>query len=231
MFNQMNDILIRTENLKKIYKTVNNTSVAVDGLNLSVSRGEFISIMGPSGCGKSSLLNMLGFLDNISEGEYYFMGNPVSMLSETKRSRLRKGNIGFVFQDFNLIDNLTVCENIEMPLIYLKVEKNLRIKKIREILSLLNITGLKDKYPYQISGGEQQRTALGRAVVFNPGIILADEPTGNLDEKNSHNIMELLSNLNKTGITILMVTHEPESAAYSGRIIRMNDGKIIESEK
>lgn len=225
----MSEIILKTENIKKIYKTENYTGAAVNGIDLEVERGEFISIMGPSGCGKSTLLNMLGMLDNISDGEYYFKNQPVSSLSESKRAKLRKGKIGFVFQDFNLLDSLTVFENIEMPLRYLKYARQDRIKKIKQILELFSISKLTNKFPYQLSGGEQQRVALCRAVVFEPDIILADEPTGNLDSKNTHNIMNLLSDLNKKGITIIMVTHEQDCASYSNRIINMQDGKISDS--
>jgi len=224
----MNQDLIIVNNLSKIYSSENNSSAAINNIGFKVKPGEFIAVMGPSGCGKSTLLNILGMLDNPTEGEYYFDGKDVSKLSEGSRSKVRKGNIGFVFQNFNLIDELTVYENVEMPLIYLKVPKALRHSKIIEVLDYVQIKGLMHRFPYQLSGGEQQRAALARALVFKPKLILADEPTGNLDLENSNNIMRLLKRFNDDGITIILVTHEPELAKYCRKIIRIIDGKIVE---
>ena len=222
----MNEPLINTVALSKVFSTDSIETKALDGISLSIGTGEFIALMGPSGCGKSTLLNILGMLDSPTGGEYYFMGQEVSGLSEKGRSQARKGNIGFVFQSFNLIDEMTVFENIELPLLYLKRNVADRRKKVKEILEYMQIPELKSRFPYQLSGGQQQRVALARAVVFEPKLILADEPTGNLDLENSRNIMNLLSQLNQEGITILLVTHEKDFADYSHRIVNILDGKI-----
>jgi putative ABC transport system ATP-binding protein len=223
--------IIKTENLQKIYKNDNISVLAVDNININIDKGEFVSLMGPSGCGKSTLLKMLGLLDNVSSGKYYFMGCDVAGYSESKLAKLRKGKIGFIFQDFNLIDNMNVFDNIEMPLIYLKTSPNERRKKVSEVLDYMGISELAGRFPYQLSGGEQQRVALSRAIVFNPIMILADEPTGNLDLKNTHKIMQLLSKLNSEGITVVLVTHEKHCADYSKRIINILDGKILSSNQ
>ena len=223
----MNQNLIEVKNLTKIYPNGNNSVPAVNDISFNVTAGEFIAVMGPSGCGKSTLLNILGMLDNPTEGEYIFDGKDISKLSEGARSRARKGNIGFVFQNFNLIDELTVYENVEMPLMYLKVPKSERHSKITEVLDYVQIKHLMKRFPYQLSGGEQQRAALARALVFKPKLILADEPTGNLDLENSNNIMKLLKRFNDDGITIILVTHEPDLAKYCKKIIKILDGQLV----
>ncbi|HHE40713.1 MAG TPA: ABC transporter ATP-binding protein, partial [Candidatus Cloacimonetes bacterium] len=194
---------------------------------LEVKEGEFVAIMGPSGCGKSTLLNILGLLDNPSEGTYEFMGEEVAGYKERGRTNLRKGNIGFIFQSFNLIDELTVWENVELPLLYLKMSSSIRKKKVEEVLDRMKIMHRKSHFPQQLSGGQQQRVAVARAVVTNPRLILADEPTGNLDSANGEEVMDLLSQLNEEGTTIIMVTHSPSDAEYSHRTIQLFDGHIV----
>ncbi|MDP8242180.1 MAG: ABC transporter ATP-binding protein, partial [Candidatus Celaenobacter antarcticus] len=195
--------------------------------NLAVKEGEFVAIMGPSGCGKSTLLNILGLLDNPTEGTYEFMGEEVARYKERNRTNLRKGNIGFIFQSFNLIDELTVWENVELPLLYLKMSSSVRKKKVEAVLDRMKIMHRKRHFPQQLSGGQQQRVAVARAVVTNPRLILADEPTGNLDSANGEEVMDLLSQLNEEGTTIIMVTHSPSDAEYSHRTIQLFDGHIV----
>jgi len=222
--------MIKTENLTKAFRTEEVETTALNNVNLHIKKGEFVAIMGPSGCGKSTLLNIIGLLDNPTEGTYYFDGNDVSKLKESKRTGLRKGNIGFVFQSFNLIDDLTVFENVELPLIYLKVKASERKRMVEEVLERMKIGHRSKHFPQQLSGGQQQRVAIGRAVVSKPKLILADEPTGNLDSKNGLEVMKLLSELNKEGTTIIMVTHSEHDAGFAHRIINLFDGQII-SEK
>ncbi|MDP8286402.1 MAG: ABC transporter ATP-binding protein, partial [Candidatus Electryonea clarkiae] len=202
-------------------------TTALNKVNLDVKEGEFVAIMGPSGCGKSTLLNILGLLDNPSEGTYEFMGEEVAGYKERGRTNLRKGNIGFIFQSFNLIDELTVWENVELPLLYLKMSSSIRKKKVEEVLDRMKIMHRKSHFPQQLSGGQQQRVAVARAVVTNPRLILADEPTGNLDSANGEEVMDLLSQLNGEGTTIIMVTHSPSDAEYSHRTIQLFDGHIV----
>jgi putative ABC transport system ATP-binding protein len=219
--------MIKTVNLTKIFRTDEVETTALNKVSFQVNSGEFVAIMGPSGCGKSTLLNIIGLLDNPSDGEYYFGGNEVAKYSEKQRARLRKENIGFVFQNFNLIEELTVFENIELPLIYLGWNSTQRKQRVEEVLDQMNITHRKKHFPLQLSGGQQQRVAVGRAVVANPKIILADEPTGNLDSAHGEEVMNLLDSLNQKGTTIIMVTHSQRDAEYAQRIIRLFDGQII----
>ncbi|HMB89890.1 MAG TPA: ABC transporter ATP-binding protein [Rhodothermales bacterium] len=219
--------MIRTVNLKKTYRTDEVETTALNNVNLEIKAGEFVSIMGPSGCGKSTLLNILGLLDNPTEGEYHFNDNEVANLSERQRAQLRKGNIGFVFQSFNLIDELTVYENVELPLLYLGASSEERKERVEAALERTAIIHRKDHFPQQLSGGQQQRVAVARAVVASPKLILADEPTGNLDSTNGEEVMKLLSELNEAGTTIAMVTHSPADAEYSHRIIHLFDGHIV----
>ena len=220
--------MIKIENLTKIFRTEEVETVALDGVCLSVEQGEFVAIMGPSGCGKSTLLNILGLLDNPSEGNYLLNGVEVGQLKESQRTALRKGKIGFVFQSFNLIDELTVEQNVELPLKYMGVPVEERKKRVTEVLRRINISHRANHYPNQLSGGQQQRVAIARAVVCNPQLILADEPTGNLDSKNGKEVMELLAQLNDDGTTIVMVTHSQRDASYAHRIINMLDGFLVE---
>lgn len=220
--------MIRIENLTKIFRTEEVETVALNGVSLEVKDGEFVAIMGPSGCGKSTLLNILGLLDNPNKGEYWLGEEEVSRLKEKDRTQYRKGRIGFVFQSFNLIEELTVEENIELQLKYLGVSKAERKQRTLDILRKVNLSHRAKHYPQQLSGGQQQRVAIARAVVGNPQLILADEPTGNLDSKNGKEVMELLSQLNSEGSTIVMVTHSQHDATYAKRIINMFDGQIVE---
>ena len=220
--------MIRIENLTKIFRTEEVETVALNGVSLEVKDGEFVAIMGPSGCGKSTLLNILGPLDNPNEGEYWLGEEEVSRLKEKDRTQYRKGRIGFVFQSFNLIEELTVEENIELQLKYLGVSKAERKQRTLDILRKVNLSHRAKHYPQQLSGGQQQRVAIARAVVGNPQLILADEPTGNLDSKNGKEVMELLSQLNSEGSTIVRVTHSQHDATYAKRIINMFDGQIVE---
>lgn len=220
--------MIRIENLTKIFRTEEIETVALNGVILEVKDGEFVAIMGPSGCGKSTLLNILGLLDNPNEGAYWLGEEEVSKLKEKDRTQYRKGRIGFVFQSFNLIEELTVEENIELQLKYLGVSKAERKQRTLDILRKVNLSHRAKHYPQQLSGGQQQRVAIARAVVGNPQLILADEPTGNLDSKNGKEVMELLSQLNSEGSTIVMVTHSQHDATYAKRIINMFDGQIVE---
>ncbi|UXP34015.1 ABC transporter ATP-binding protein [Reichenbachiella agarivorans] len=219
--------LIQTNDLKKIYYTDEIETTALAGVNLEVKNGEFVAIMGPSGCGKSTLLNILGLLDNPSHGEFYFSDQEISQFSERKRADLRKENIGFVFQSFNLIDELTVFENIELPLIYLKYSASERKKRVEEVMEQMKIMHRRNHFPQQLSGGQQQRVAISRAVVAKPNMILADEPTGNLDSANGQEVMSLLSELNAKGTTVIMVTHSPVDAEYAHRVIHLFDGQIV----
>lgn len=219
--------MIKTEAIKKNFTTEDVETRALNGVTLQVQQGEFVAIMGPSGCGKSTLLNVLGLLDNPTEGKYWFKGIDVAEFTEDKRTSLRKGTIGFVFQSFNLIDDLTVYENIELPLLYMGFPKQERQKSVNAIMDRLDIVHRAKYFPQQLSGGQQQRVAVARAVVTNPELILADEPTGNLDSKNGLEVMELLRQLNLEGTTIIIVTHSQRDAAYANRVINLFDGKII----
>jgi len=224
-------MILRTENLSKLFRTSEVETTALDGINLSIEEGEFTSIMGPSGCGKSTLLHILGLIDNPDGGKYWFLDEEVSSYTERQRANLRKQNIGFVFQSFNLIDELTVYENVELPLIYTKAPPSERKKQVESALEEMDMTHRAKHFPAQLSGGQQQRVAVARAIVNKPKLILADEPTGNLDSEHGEDVMKILSGLNEKGTTILMVTHSAEDAAVGRRIIRMLDGKIIgESE-
>ena len=219
--------MIKTAELSKIFRTEEIETKALDNVNLHVKKGEFVAIMGPSGCGKSTLLNIVGLLDNPSEGSYLFNDTEVGNLKESKRTQQRKGNVGFVFQSFNLIDELTVFENVELPLIYLKISAKERKRRIIEVLERMKIGHRVGHFPQQLSGGQQQRVAIARAVVANPKLLLADEPTGNLDSKNGTEVMNLLTELNREGTTIIMVTHSDRDANYAHRIINLFDGQIV----
>lgn len=219
--------LIKTTDLKKFYYTDEIETTALAGVNMEVKEGEFVGIMGPSGCGKSTLLNIIGLLDNPSDGEFHFTDQEISQHSERQRADLRKANIGFVFQSFNLIDELTVFENVELPLIYLKFSASERKKRVEEVLEHMKIMHRRNHFPQQLSGGQQQRVAISRAVVAKPKLILADEPTGNLDSANGQEVMTLLSDLNDNGTTVVMVTHSPVDAEYAHRVIHLFDGQIV----
>ena len=219
--------MIRTANLRKMYTTDEVETTALNNVNIEIKESEFVSIMGPSGCGKSTLLNILGLLDNPSEGELYFLDHEVSKYSERQRALLRKENIGFVFQSFNLIDELTVTENVELPLLYLGVNAADRKKKVNEALERMEIMHRANHFPQQLSGGQQQRVAVSRAIVGNPKLILADEPTGNLDSARGDEVMSILTGLNEAGTTIVMVTHSPTYAEYGNRIIHLFDGHVV----
>ena len=219
--------MLQTKNLQKIFRTEEIETTALNNVNIHVQKGEFVAIMGPSGCGKSTLLNIIGLLDNPSEGELYFDGLEISKFKERQRTDLRKGNIGFVFQSFNLIDELTVFENIEMPLIYLKLSAKERRERVQKVMERMQIAHRAKHFPQQLSGGQQQRVAFARAVVANPKLILADEPTGNLDSKNGAEVMNLLRQLNEEGTTVVMVTHSAEHAEYAHRTINLFDGHIV----
>ena len=221
--------MIKIENLSKVFRTTEVETIALNDVSLEIKDKEFVSIMGPSGCGKSTLLNILGLLDNPTSGYYYLNGKEVGNLKEKDRTNVRKGNIGFVFQSFNLIDELNVSENVELPLTYLHIPAKERKERVSEILARMNISHRAKHYPQQLSGGQQQRVAIARAVVSNPELILADEPTGNLDSKNGKEVMQLLSDLNRDGTTIVMVTHSQHDAGYANRIINLFDGKIVSS--
>ena len=221
--------MIKIENLSKTFRTTEVETIALNKVNLEVRDKEFVAIMGPSGCGKSTLLNILGLLDNPTEGNYYLGDQEVGHLKEKERTNVRKGTIGFVFQSFNLIDELNVFENIELPLTYLGIPAEERKRKVTEIMKRMNISHRAKHYPQQLSGGQQQRVAIARAVVSDPKIILADEPTGNLDSKNGQEVMELLTELNKEGTTIVMVTHSQRDAGFASRVINLFDGQIVAS--
>lgn len=223
--------MIKIENLTKKFVTTEVETIALNNVNLEVVDKEFVAIMGPSGCGKSTLLNIMGLLDNPTSGNYYLNGEEAGHLKEKDRTKVRKGNIGFVFQSFNLIDELNVFENVELPLTYLGIPANERKKRVTEILKRMNISHRAKHYPQQLSGGQQQRVAIARAVVINPKLILADEPTGNLDSKNGQEVMELLTELNKEGTTIVMVTHSQRDAGFAERIINLFDGQIVSTSE
>ena len=221
--------MIRTENLTRIFRTEEVETIALNGVNIEVEDGEFIAIMGPSGCGKSTLLNILGLLDSPTEGKYWLNNEEVGHLKERERTAYRKGRIGFVFQNFNLIDELTVEENVDLQLKYLGMGKAERKERVLEILRKVKLSHRAKHYPHQLSGGQQQRVAIARAVVGKPSIILADEPTGNLDSKNGMEVMQLLSELNEEGTTIVMVTHSKHDATYASRIINLFDGQVVDA--
>lgn len=219
--------IIEMESVSKIYRTTDIETTALDKIHLSIYPGEFVSIMGPSGCGKTSLLQVLGMLSNPGSGKYLFMGQDVSKASESERARLRKSHLGFVFQNFNLIDELSVFANVELPLVYGGVAQPERIKRVEHVLEMMEISHRSKHFPQQLSGGQQQRVALARALVNNPALILADEPTGNLDSRHGEEVMRIFNELNKNGVTILMVTHSQDDAARGGRVISMLDGRIV----
>jgi len=219
--------MIKTNDLTKIFRTEEVETTALNKVTLNVKEGEYVAVMGPSGCGKSTLLNILGLLDNPSSGSYIFNGTEVANLKERDRTIFRKGNIGFVFQSFNLIDELNVYENVELPLIYLKMKSGDRKKQVEDVLERMKIGHRAKHFPQQLSGGQQQRVAIARAVVANPKLILADEPTGNLDSKNGIEVINLLTELNKEGTTIIMVTHSDRDAGYAHRIVNLFDGQVV----
>lgn len=222
--------LIEISNLLKTYRTDAIETTALNAVDVSIESGEFIAVMGPSGCGKSTLLNILGLLDKPDSGSYRFDQEEMTGLSERQRGRLRKNNIGFVFQSFNLIDELSVYENVELPLIYLKVPGAQRKSRVKEMLERMGISNRGEHYPQQLSGGQQQRVAVARALIADPKIILADEPTGNLDSAHGDEVMKLLTELNKAGTTIVMVTHSPHDAGFASRIINLFDGEIVKQD-
>ncbi len=224
---ESNNLIIRTNNLVKIFRTEEVETTALNKVNLEVKQGEFVAIMGPSGCGKSTLLNILGLLDNPTSGEFYFNDTDVSKFKEKQRTNLRKANIGFVFQSFNLIDELTVYENVELPLLYMNIPATERKKKVEAVLERMRIGHRRKHFPQQLSGGQQQRVAIARAVIANPKFILADEPTGNLDSVNGEEVMSLLTDLNNEGTTIVMVTHSPSDAEKAHRVVQLFDGHIV----
>lgn len=219
--------MIKTENLKKIYTTEEVETTALNNVNLNIKAGEYVAVMGPSGCGKSTLLNVLGLIDKPSDGKYIFLDTEVSAFSERRRANLRKSNIGFVFQSFNLIDELTVFENVELPLLYLGFSSSDRKKRVNEVLEQIEIMARNNHFPQQLSGGQQQRVAVARAVVARPKLILADEPTGNLDSSHGEEVMKILGELHEAGTTIVMVTHSPAYAEYANRIVHLFDGHVV----
>jgi len=219
--------MIKVTNLEKIYRTEEVETVALNKISFEIKNGEFVAIMGPSGCGKSTLLNIIGLLDDLDEGSFMFNDTEVAKFNERKRAEMRKHNIGFVFQSFNLIDELTVFENVELPLIYTGVSASERKRIVDEVLDKIQIAHRRNHYPQQLSGGQQQRVAVARAVVNKPKLILADEPTGNLDSRNGNDVMQLLTDLNEQGTTIIMVTHSEHDARYTHRVINMLDGQIV----
>ena len=219
---------IEIQDLQKVFRTEHVETIALNGVSLTVNDGEFVAIMGPSGCGKSTLLNIMGLLDNPTSGRYLLNGIDVTQKSESERTDIRKGTLGFVFQAFNLIEDLNVVENIEMPLLYMGIRKAERRRRVAEAMERMNITHRAKHFPAQLSGGQQQRVAIARAVVSRPSLILADEPTGNLDSKNGHEVMSLLSELHNIGTTIVMVTHSQKDAQYATRIVNLFDGQIVE---
>ena len=219
--------MIKLSQISKKYRTTELETTALDGVDFELTSGEFVAIMGPSGCGKSTLLNIVGLIDNPSSGEYFFFEREISQYSESRLANLRKGNVGFIFQSFNLIDELNVYENVELPLLYQKVSKPQRRNLVREALELVGLSARAKHKPDQLSGGQQQRVAVARAVVGNPKLILADEPTGNLDSKNGEEVMGMLTTLNEQGTTVLMVTHSPTHAARARRIVNLLDGRLV----
>ncbi len=223
--------MLKVENLRKVFRTEEIETIALNGVSFEVKQGEFVAVMGPSGCGKSTLLNILGLLDNPTGGSYMLLGNEVAKFREKDRTLFRKGNIGFVFQSFNLIDELNVYENVELPLIYMRIKATERKQMVNDILRRMNISHRASHFPQQLSGGQQQRVAIARAVVANPKLILADEPTGNLDSKNGKEVMDLLSELNKEGTTIIMVTHSQHDSSYAHRVLNMFDGELVKDVK
>lgn len=223
--------MIKLTKLSKVYRTDEIESTALNEVSFEINEGEFVSIMGPSGCGKSTLLNILGMLDKPESGSYQFLDNEVAQLKEKERSDVRKKNIGFIFQNFNLIDELTVFENIELPLLYNKVSSSERKKRVNELIEKIGISHRASHYPQQLSGGQQQRVAVARALITKPPLILADEPTGNLDSSHGNEVMELMCELNDAGTTIIMVTHSAHDASYSNRIINLLDGQIVSEKK
>ncbi|NQY30280.1 MAG: ABC transporter ATP-binding protein [Flavobacteriaceae bacterium] len=223
--------MIKLNELTKVYRTDEIESTALNAVSFEIKKGEFVSIMGPSGCGKSTLLNILGMLDKPESGSYKFLGNEVAHLKEKGRSEVRKKNIGFIFQNFNLIDELTVFENIELPLLYNKVPASERKQRVNELLEKIGIAHRTSHFPQQLSGGQQQRVAVARALITKPPLILADEPTGNLDSSHGNEVMELICDLHEAGTTIVMVTHSSHDASYSDRIINLLDGQIISEKK
>lgn len=223
--------MIKTENLSMLFTTEDVQTKALNEVSLEIKKGEFVAIMGPSGCGKSTLLNILGTLDSSTSGKYFFDGKEIDKMSESQLTSFRKGNIGFVFQNFNLIDELTVYENVELPLVYLNSKKSERKKKVKEVLERMNIAHRAGHFPQQLSGGQQQRVAIARAVVTDCPLILADEPTGNLDSTNGLEVMELLSELNRQGTTVVIVTHSQRDAKFAHRVIHLLDGRIVSEEK
>ena len=223
--------MIKTENLSMLFTTEDVQTKALNEVSLEIKKGEFVAIMGPSGCGKSTLLNILGTLDSSTSGKYFFDGKEIDKMSESQLTSFRKGNISFVFQNFNLIDELTVYENVELPLVYLNSKKSERKKKVMEVLERMNIAHRAGHFPQQLSGGQQQRVAIARAVVTDCPLILADEPTGNLDSTNGLEVMELLSELNRQGTTVVIVTHSQRDAKFAHRVIHLLDGRIVSEEK
>ena len=219
--------MLKVENLKKSFFTEEIETIALNGVSFEVKEGEFVAVMGPSGCGKSTLLNILGLLDNPTGGSYELLGQQVGDLREKDRTQFRKGNLGFVFQSFNLIDEMTVFENVELPLVYMGVKASERKRRVEEILERMNISHRASHFPQQLSGGQQQRVAIARAVILNPKLVLADEPTGNLDSKNGKEVMLLLQELNREGTTIIMVTHSQHDAQYASRTICLFDGQVV----
>ncbi len=223
--------MIRTTHLSKIFRAGIIETTALKDINITVQEGEFVAVMGPSGCGKSTLLNIMGLLDSPDDGEYFFDGIPTSSLREGERTRMRKGAIGFVFQNFNLIDELTVSENVELPLLALRVRGPERKQRVRDVLGQMQMLHRRDHFPQQLSGGQQQRVAIARAVISNPRLILTDEPTGNLDSANGEQVMQMLENLNASGTTIVMVTHSEPHAERAHRVINLFDGQVVAERK
>ncbi len=219
--------MLKLHNLSKMYRTDEVETVALDSVNIEIKTGEFVAIMGPSGCGKSTLLNIIGMLDSPSSGQYIFQGEDISDYTETRRSHIRKKNIGFIFQSFNLIDELTVAENVELALLYHNLPGKERKERVNEVMDKIGIAHRAKHMPSQLSGGQQQRVAVARAVVGNQGLILADEPTGNLDSAHGQEVMEMLRVLNDEGSTIVMVTHSPAHADYARRTINLFDGRVV----
>ncbi|MEE4287482.1 MAG: ABC transporter ATP-binding protein [Mariniphaga sp.] len=223
--------MIKTEKLTKVFRTEEVETFALNQVDIHVKKGEFVAIMGPSGCGKSTLLNIIGLLDSPSQGSFNFKGTDISSLKEKDLTQLRKGSIGFVFQNFNLIDELNVFDNVELPLLFLRMKSSERRKKVEDVLQRMKIGHRARHFPQQLSGGQQQRVAIARAVVANPGLILADEPTGNLDTKNGIEVMNLLTELNQEGTTILMVTHSDRDAGFANRTVFLMDGQVVPENK